>query len=224
MMAADAPQAAQRLFGDRFDKACKYAAMLSSAGVKRGLIGPREPSRVWERHLLNCAVVGELLPAEVHVVDVGSGAGLPGIVLALVRTDITVTLVEPMLRRAEFLRECVEQLGLHGIRVERARAPGCADEIVGDLVTCRALGRLAAVVRWCLPVVRPGGAVLAMKGASVGAELAEVGVRMRGDRVVHIPQRLARQGVDAVDVVGVGCGIIDPVTTVVRVRTHDARG
>ena len=151
----------------------RYADLLATAGVERGLIGPREAPRLWERHLVNCAVVAEpggLVPAGADVIDVGSGAGLPGLVWALVRPDLRVTLLEPLLRRATFLTEAVVALGLTNVQVERGRAEEC--RLRAGVVTARAVAPLDRLLRWCLPLVRPGGALLALKGSSVADEIA----------------------------------------------------
>lgn len=153
-----------------------FAEVLATRGVERGLIGPREVPRLWPRHLANCAVVVEEAREEVplgcRVADVGSGAGLPGVVWALVRPDLRVTLVEPLLRRASFLAEVVEQLDLGGrVSVQRARA----EELTGsfDVVTARAVARLPQLVGWTLPLTRVGGWVVALKGAGAAGEVAE---------------------------------------------------
>jgi 16S rRNA (guanine527-N7)-methyltransferase len=124
------PPAAAQVFGDRLDLACRYAELLAGPGVERGLIGPREADRLWERHLLNSAVIGELLPRGESVVDLGSGAGLPGVALAIARADLSVTLVEPMSRRVEFLELVADQLRIP-LRVIRGRAeePRHADPV-----------------------------------------------------------------------------------------------
>lgn len=167
-------QAAARAFGERLPLATQYAHLLATTGVERGLIGPREVGRIWDRHLLNCAVVQELLDDSIHVVDVGSGAGLPGVALALARPDLRVTLVEPLLRRATFLMEVVAQLGLDTV-VHRGRAQeGSTRAAVGrgDVVVARAVAPLGTLVGWCLPLVRVDGRVLALKGRSAAEEIA----------------------------------------------------
>ena len=121
------PEVAREVFGDRYGDAVRYAELLAEAGVQRGLIGPREVPRLWERHILNCAVLSEVVPEGVTVCDVGSGAGLPGIPLALVREDLKITLLEPLLRRTNFLTEVVELLGLDHVTVARGRA----EEVMG---------------------------------------------------------------------------------------------
>ena len=204
--------AAHTLFGDRLPLAATYAAMLATDGVVRGLIGPREAPRIWERHLLNCAAVAELVPSGSSVIDVGSGAGLPGLVLAVARPDLSVVLVEPLARRTAFLTEVVTELGLdRSVTVVRGRAeqfagiPGSDALPPADVVTARAVAPLDRLVAWCLPLARLGGRILALKGASVAAELAEhrdaVGRVGGGPPVVRL----------------CGVGLIDPPTTVVEI-------
>ncbi|MGI8679577.1 MAG: 16S rRNA (guanine(527)-N(7))-methyltransferase RsmG [Jatrophihabitans sp.] len=174
----DEPSAAcAALFGPRLALACQYAQLLATDGVGHGLIGPREVSRLWDRHLANCALVADLLPAAARVVDVGSGAGLPGLPLAIRRPDLRIDLVEPMLRRTTFLARAVDELGLSGaVRVVRGRAEEPAvGRLVGraDWVTARAVAPLDRLVRWCLPLVSSTGTLLALKGSSAEEELAE---------------------------------------------------
>ncbi|TNC27272.1 16S rRNA (guanine(527)-N(7))-methyltransferase RsmG [Amycolatopsis alkalitolerans] len=171
---ADVRRAAAEVFGAGLSRAERFAALLERHGVERGLIGPREVDRLWERHLLNSAVIGERIPPEVEVVDVGSGAGLPGIPLAIARPDLRITLVEPMARRVEWLTEVVDDLDLD-VRVLRGRAEEKAVRAeIGtvDVVTARAVAPLARLVGWCLPLLREGGMMLAMKGASARDEVA----------------------------------------------------
>lgn len=181
----DLAAAASELFGERLALALDYAALLADTGVRHGLIGPREVPRVWERHLLNCAAASLLLPAEARVLDVGSGAGLPGVVLALCRPDVRVTLLEPMLRRVEFLERCVDRLGLSHVRVVRGRA-GDAGAPSGDwgVVTARAVAPLARLAQWTLPMLADRGVLLAVKGRGADAELvaAEPTLRSLGAR------------------------------------------
>lgn len=205
---AEAPPAAQRVFGDRLEAARRYAELLADAGVERGLLGPREVDRLWERHLLNSAAVGELIAADERVVDVGSGAGLPGVPLALARPDLSVTLVEPMLRRSEFLREAVGVLGLD-VAVVRGRAEDAhVRDAVGevDVAVSRAVASLDKLTRWCLPLVRPGGRLLAIKGERASEEVEQ-------QRRV-----MASLGADSVRVMRCGVDYLDPPARVVVAR------
>ncbi|WP_432278603.1 16S rRNA (guanine(527)-N(7))-methyltransferase RsmG [Nocardia carnea] len=167
------PAEAEVVFGDRLASACDYWTALATAGVERGLIGPREVPRLWDRHILNCAVVGELIGEGASVVDIGSGAGLPGIPLALARPDLRITLVEPLLRRTVFLKEFIDAASLP-ITVVRGRAeqPGVIQEAGGaDVVTSRAVAPLAKLAAWSIPLLRDHGHMLALKGSSVAEEL-----------------------------------------------------
>lgn len=209
----DVPMAARIVFGDRYPVAERYAALLAGPGITRGLIGPREADRLWERHLLNSAVIGELVPDGIRVLDVGSGAGLPGVPLALARPDLTVTLLEPMARRVAWLREVVAELELpvrvHCGRVEDARI---RLELGGwDVVVARAVAPLGRLASWCLPLVLPNGQLLAIKGASAAEEAARDAVVVRS------------AGGGAVDIVRCGTAIVQPPTTVVVIRRRAGR-
>ena len=205
--------AARTVFGDRLPLAEAYAELLITDGVVRGLIGPREAPRVWDRHLLNCGVLSEMIPLGASLVDVGSGAGLPGIVLAVVRPDLTITLVEPLARRAAFLSEAVTTLGLDtAVMVVRARAEDVAGRppATADVVTARAVAPLDRLAGWCLPLASVGGRVLAVKGASASDEVAA-----HRDAVVRL-------GGAAPVISRCGVGVIEPPTTVVEiVRERD---
>jgi 16S rRNA (guanine527-N7)-methyltransferase len=178
---------AEAAFGDRLLLAERYAGYLAVDGVTRGLVGPREADRVWERHLLNCAGLATVVEPAAAVVDVGSGAGLPGVVLALARPDVTVSLLEPLQRRVVFLAEVVQALGLDSVEVLRGRAEQAADWVRADVVTARAVAPLDRLAAWCLPLLRPGGRVLALRGASVVEELAEASAAL--DRLGVLPDR-----------------------------------
>ena len=180
-----APDEAAAVFGDRLDLATRYAALLAGAGVERGLVGPRETPRLWERHLLNCAGLQELLAPGDTVLDLGSGAGLPGIVLAIRRPDVEVVLVEALLRRATFLTEAVAELGLTNVTVRRARGEELAKKIEVDVVTARAVAPLDRLVRWSMPLLRSGGRLLALKGEQAEAELATVRPALKNLGAVH---------------------------------------
>lgn len=186
------------------------ADLLASRGVERGLIGPREVPRLWSRHLVNCAVVAQESTAEMprgsSVADVGSGAGLPGLVWALVRPDLRVTLIEPLLRRSTFLAEAVTELGLEGrVEVLRARAEDVPPASF-DVVTARAVARLPQLLTWSMPLVRVGGVILALKGASAGHEIEEA------------QAVLASLGAGTTAIRLYGVGSIDPPTTVVMIQ------
>ncbi|TVZ02063.1 16S rRNA (guanine(527)-N(7))-methyltransferase RsmG [Trebonia kvetii] len=192
----------------------RYAELLATDGVTRGLIGPRETERLWERHLLNCAVVAELLPERGSLVDIGSGAGLPGVVLALLRPSLEVTLLEPLLRRSVFLEECVAELGLANTTVLRARAEEkAAARIKADVATARAVAPLGRLAGWAAPLLRPGGQLIAIKGQSAADELAAA-------RPV-----LSRLGVRSAEVLQAGRGRVVSATTVIRVvmEAHGGR-
>lgn len=166
------PDEARGAFGERLPLAEAYAALLAGPGVVRGLIGPREAPRLWERHLLNCAGLGALVPEGASVADLGSGAGLPGLVLAIARPDTQVTLVEPLLRRTTFLVEVVGELGLDNVEVVRGRAEELHGRREYDVVTARALAPLERLLGWAMPLVAPAGELLAMKGSSAAEEIA----------------------------------------------------
>ena len=182
-----------------------YHDLLAGPGIDRGLIGPREADRLWDRHILNCAVVADpglgLLPEGTTVADVGSGAGLPGLVWAIVRPDIQCILVEPLLRRATFLTEALGVLELGDrVRVERGRAEDLLRTgwVPVGVATARAVAPLAKLASWTLPLVAPDGVLLALKGASAQEEIDA-------------------SGLSRARVVLCGAGVVDPPTTVVVV-------
>jgi 16S rRNA (guanine527-N7)-methyltransferase len=166
------PELVRTVFPEGADLAARYVDILATTGVERGLIGPRETDRLWERHVFNSAAVADLVPSGARVVDVGSGAGLPGIPLALRRPDLRVTLLEPLLRRATFLTETVQVLRLTDrVDVVRARAEDHA--VTYDAVVSRALAPLPRLLGWCIPLTAAGGVVLALKGRSAVDEVAQ---------------------------------------------------
>jgi 16S rRNA (guanine527-N7)-methyltransferase len=197
------------VFGERAELSVRYVRSLADDGVVRGLIGPRESGRLWSRHVLNSAVVAPLLAPSASVVDVGSGAGLPGIPLAIARADCTLILVEPLLRRTVYLAEIVAELGLTNVRVLRGRAEDVvgklgADAVDGaDAVTSRAVAPLGKLARWSVPLLRVGGQFLPLKGASAADEIARDAAE------------LTALGLGPARVIEVGEGIVDPVTHVV---------
>jgi 16S rRNA (guanine527-N7)-methyltransferase len=188
-----------------------FAGILADIGVTRGLIGPREVPRLWERHLLNCAVVADpalgLIGPGTRVGDVGSGAGLPGVVWAIVRPDIAVVLIEPLLRRSTFLAEAVAELRLGGrVAVWRGRAEeaaAAADWSGLDVVTARAVAPLDRLVGWTVPLLRPGGRLVALKGSSAQQEL---------DAARGVAEAA---GLRELAVLEVGAAVVDPPTTLI---------
>jgi 16S rRNA (guanine527-N7)-methyltransferase len=203
-----APRAADALFGSGLARARRYAEILAGAGVERGLIGPREADRLWERHLLNSAAIAELLAEGARVADIGSGAGLPGIPLALARPDLRVTLIEPLLRRSDFLHEVIDELEID-VTVVRGRAEERAvREQVGDMdaVVSRAVASLDKVAKWSMPLLRPGGEMLAIKGERAEDEASE--------------HRRVMTSLGASDVRVIKCcaEFLDPPATVVAAR------
>ena len=210
---AGPPDSAKLVFAAQLVQAERYAALLSGIGVERGLIGPHEVPRLWERHLLNSAAVAELLGAGERVVDLGSGAGLPGIPLALARPDLRVVLLEPLLRRINFLTEVVSTLKLP-VEVVRGRAeePGVRSQIGGaDAVVSRAVASLDKLTRWSMPLLRPEGRMLAIKGERAEQEVAE------------FRRVLKSSAAENVRVVACGGSFINPPVTVV-VAQRSSRG
>jgi 16S rRNA (guanine527-N7)-methyltransferase len=203
-----APREAEAVFGERLESAQRYADLLATAGVERGLIGPRETDRIWDRHVLNSAALGELVEPGERIADIGSGAGLPGIPLALARPDVHVTLIEPMLRRCEFLTEVVDELGID-VRVVRGRAedPDVQREVGEmDVVTSRAVGSLDKLATWSMAMLRVDGRMLALKGVRAESEIEEN--RRVLDRIGAVDVRVMR----------CGAGYLNPPATVVAAR------
>lgn len=170
--APPAPESARGVFAANLPRAVEFAELLATEAMMRGLIGPRELPRLWERHLLNCAVIADLMPEGSTVGDVGSGAGLPGLALAIRRPDLEVTLIEPLLRRTRFLDLATSTMGLSNVTVHRGRAEELRGEQVFDVVTSRAVAPMDRLAAWSLPLARPGGLFLAMKGSSAVEEVA----------------------------------------------------
>lgn len=199
------PAEAAPLFGDRIELARRFASNLAEHGEERGLIGPQEPPRLWNRHILNSAIAAPLFPAGSRVGDVGSGGGLPGIVLAIARPDIEWVLIEPMERRVAWLEEQVADLGLENVAIERARAEEAGRyEGILDAVTARAVSALRTLIPWTAPLARDGGELILLKGQSVDAEiekaakvirkhkLSDVRVEVIGAGVIAEPTRVFR--------------------------------
>ena len=192
------------MFGTALPLAERYVQMLAGPGVTRGLLGPREVPRLWTRHVLNCAAVADLVPRPATLIDLGSGAGLPGIVLALLLPDVRVTLLERMERRSLFLDECVQELGLRNAQVYRATAEEVAGKLAADVLTARAVAPLDRLAGLAAGLVRPGGLILAVKGAAAEEEVAQARPVLR------------RLGMRDVAVVRAGDGKVDRAATVVR--------
>jgi len=213
-MAGDAPGAAAEVFGDSLKIAQRYADILAGAGLERGLLGPHEVDRLWERHLLNSAAIAELLAPGERIVDIGSGAGLPGVPLAIARPDLQIVLLEPLLRRSEFLTEVVTELGLP-VEVVRGRAeePWVRDQIGGrDVAVSRAVAALDKLTRWSMPLLRAEGRMLAIKGERAADEVQE--------------HRRVMAASGAIDVRVVTCGanyLLPPATVVLARRGTQAR-
>ena len=206
----ETPAAAHAVFpADRLPLVERFAELLATEGVLRGLIGPREGARLWSRHLLGCGVLARWTPPGVTVCDIGSGAGLPGLVLALARPDLEVTLVEPLLRRTTFLDEVVAELDLDHVEVVRARAEELHGAREFDLVTSRAVAPLPRLLEWSMPLVAARGALVAMKASSVGDEIASA------EEVLH------RFGCAAPEVLVIGEDVAGGRTTLVRVAWAD---
>ncbi|CAM3717854.1 16S rRNA (guanine(527)-N(7))-methyltransferase RsmG [Mycolicibacterium frederiksbergense] len=203
-----APQSAALCFGESLAVAQRYGEILAGAGIERGLLGPSEVDRLWDRHLVNSAAMAELFEPGERVADIGSGAGLPGIPLAIARPDLKVTLIEPLLRRSEFLREAIDELGLD-VAVIRGRAEDRAvRDAAGemDAVVSRAVASLDKLSRWSLPLLRAGGRMLALKGERAVDEVEE-----------H-RRTLSSLGATEVKVVRCGVNFLQPPATVVVAR------
>lgn len=205
VFAGDALEAAQKVFGDRLPLAQRYVEHLATSGIERGLIGPREVPRLWERHVLNCAVVQELIEEGAKVADVGSGAGLPGLCLAIARPDLTLTLIEPLERRVIWLTEIVEDLGLENVDIMRSRAEQAVGYVEADYVTARAVSALVGLLDITLPILRGTGQLLALKGRTAAEEITKA------------KKKLNKYGARETEILLAGENLLEEPTTVVRV-------
>jgi 16S rRNA (guanine527-N7)-methyltransferase len=171
------PEIATTIFGENLTAAVRFTELLAAVGVERGLIGPREVDRLWDRHILNSAVIADALPKDARVVDLGSGAGLPGVPIAIARPDLDVILLEPMARRVAWLTEVVDTLSLSASVVRgRAEEPAIKQQLAGaDVVLARAVAPLARLWAWSVPLLREGGHLIALKGQSADDEVARDG-------------------------------------------------
>lgn len=205
VLSGDALEAAQKVFGDRLPVAQRYVQHLASSGIERGLIGPREVPRLWERHVLNCAVVQELIEQGATVADVGSGAGLPGLCLAIARPDLSLTLIEPLERRVIWLTEVVEDLGLENVDIMRSRAEQAVGYVEADYVTARAVSALVGLLDITLPILRGTGQLLALKGRTATEEITKA------------KKKLNKYGARKTEILLAGENLLEEPTTVVRV-------
>lgn len=198
-------EAARSIFGDRFTLAERFVEHLATSGIERGLLGPRELPRLWDRHVLNCAVVGELIPADAAVADVGSGAGLPGLALAIARPDASFVLIEPLERRVNWLREVTDDLGLTNVEIFRGRAEQAVGKFEVNVVTARAVSALSSLATLTMPLLKRSGEVLAIKGRSAAEEV---------EKAAKVIRRL---GGKSTSVETAGSALLDEPTTVVRI-------
>ena len=198
-------KAAESIFGDRLDLATRYVEHLATSGTERGLIGPREVPRLWSRHVLNCAVIESQIAHGSHVADVGSGAGLPGLCLAIARPDLELTLIEPLERRVIWLQEVVDDLGLENVTIMRTRAELAVGLVNADVVTARAVSAMANLAGLTIPLLAGKGEVVAIKGRSAGEEI---------EKAAKIIRKL---GGTKTSVVVVGEDLLEEPTTVVRI-------
>ena len=193
--------AVREYFGDMYPRVLAFADMLAAEGVERGLIGPREVGRLWERHILNSAALAPYL-GEGRVADVGSGAGLPGMVLAAMDPSRDYVLIEPMERRIQWLFEVAERCGIDNVRVVRGRAEEVTESVEADIVTARAVAAIDKLVKWCSPLLSPHGRLVLLKGRSAADELDRAKYTLRKQRFtgeIHTAGTIA--GVDATTVV-----------------------
>lgn len=197
--------AADQIFGDRLPLAERYVEHLATSGIERGLIGPREVPRLWERHVLNCAVVEEFIEDGARVADVGSGAGLPGLCLAIARPDLKLTLIEPLERRVIWLTEVVDDLGLDNVEILRSRAEQAVGQVEADYVTARAVSALVGLLDITLPILRGTGQLLALKGRSAA------------DEITKAKKKLNKYGARETEILVAGETLLEEPTTVVRV-------
>lgn len=209
-MSAGERAAAELVFGDRLGLAERYVEHLATSGIERGLLGPREVPRLWSRHVLNCAVVTDLIGQGLTVADVGSGAGLPGLTFAIARPDLDITLIEPLERRCIWLNEVIEDLGLTNVRVLRGRSEQFFDEVDVDVVTARAVSALNKLANITLPLLHGQGELLALKGRSAAEEIEKA------------KKVLKKAGARETEVLTAGGSVLEEPTTVVRIAVGTA--
>ncbi|WJY98644.1 16S rRNA (guanine(527)-N(7))-methyltransferase RsmG [Corynebacterium fournieri] len=204
-MSENTPAAAAEVFSERLPLAEAYHQSLATTAAERGFIGPKEVGRLWERHILNCAVISEAFAPGLKVADIGSGAGLPGIPLAIARPDLAITLIEPLLKRSVYLNEVVSELGLDNVTVVRGRAED-QPKATFDAVTSRAVAPLGKLAGWSLPLLQGGGYMIAMKGESVAEELERDG------------REIAKAGGSDAEIFTVGESVLEQPTTLIRIQ------
>lgn len=205
-LTAEETLAAEKIFGDRLDLAKRYVQHLASSGIERGLLGPREVPRLWSRHVLNCAVIESVMERDVEVADVGSGAGLPGLCLAIARPDLKLTLIEPLERRCIWLSEVIDDLGLDNVTVMRGRAEQMVDAVNARYVTARAVSALTNLAGLTIPLLHGQGELIAIKGRSAAEEIEKASKAIR------------KLGGKETEVLTLGEDLLAEPTTVVRIK------
>ena len=205
-LTAEEVVAAERIFGDRLELAKRYVEHLATSGIERGLLGPREVPRLWSRHVLNCAVIESLMGQDAEVADIGSGAGLPGLCLAIARPDLKLTLIEPLERRCIWLSEVIDDLELQNVTVMRGRAEQMVDVVNADYVTARAVSALSNLAGLTIPLLHGSGELIAIKGRSAAEEVTKAAKVIR------------KLGGTATEVLTIGEQLLEDPTTVVRIK------
>ncbi len=205
-LTAEEALAAEKIFGDRLDLAKRYVDHLATSGIERGLLGPREVPRLWSRHVLNCAVIESVMEKDAEVADVGSGAGLPGLCLAIARPDLNLTLIEPLERRCIWLSEVIDDLGLTNVTVMRGRAEQMVDVVNARYVTARAVSALTNLAGLTIPLLHGEGELIAIKGRSAAEEIDKASKAIR------------KLGGKKTEVLVIGEGLLNEPTTVVRIK------
>ncbi|MCW4466627.1 16S rRNA (guanine(527)-N(7))-methyltransferase RsmG [Glutamicibacter sp. MNS18] len=205
-LTAEEVVAAERIFGDRLELAKRYVEHLATSGIERGLLGPREVPRLWSRHVLNCAVIESLMGQDAEVADIGSGAGLPGLCLAIARPDLKLTLIEPLERRCIWLSEVIDDLELQNVTVMRGRAEQMVDVVNADYVTARAVSALSNLAGLTIPLLHGNGELIAIKGRSAAEEVTKAAKVIR------------KLGGTATEVLTIGEQLLEDPTTVVRIK------
>ncbi|MFJ2621168.1 16S rRNA (guanine(527)-N(7))-methyltransferase RsmG [Glutamicibacter sp. NPDC087344] len=205
-LTAEEALAAEKIFGDRLDLAKRYVDHLATSGIERGLLGPREVPRLWSRHVLNCAVIESVMEQDAEVADVGSGAGLPGLCLAIARPDLNLTLIEPLERRCIWLSEVIDDLGLTNVTVMRGRAEQMVDVVNARYVTARAVSALTNLAGLTIPLLHGEGELIAIKGRSAAEEIDKASKAIR------------KLGGKKTEVLVIGEGLLNEPTTVVRIK------